>query len=81
MPKTKLSRFSISKAEVETKIIKSAMVRNGYFTNRSLAEKIQTDPGYLTKGFKKGFSDGMKKRMHKALHFTQEEIEIIGGWA
>lgn len=80
MPRTKLERFTISKTEIETRIIKSAMARNGFFTNKSLADKLDTDSGYLTKGFKKGFSDSMKKRMHKILRFTPEEIQIIGGW-
>lgn len=80
MPRTKLDRFSVKKAEVETKIIKSAMARNGYFTNKSFAEKLGTDAGYLSKGFRNGFTGKMKIRMHKFLHFTQEEIQVIGGW-
>lgn len=80
MPRTKLDRFAISKTEIETRIIKAAMARNGFFTNKSLADKLDTDSTYLSKGFKAGFSDKMKKRMHKVLHFTSEEIEVIGGW-
>lgn len=80
MPRTKLERFAVSKAEIETRIIKSAMARNGMFFNKQLAEKVGTTPSYISGGFKKGFSDSMKKRMHKVLHFTPEEIEVIGGW-
>lgn len=80
MPRTKLDRFTVSKAEIETRVIKAAMARNGFFTNKSLSDKLDTDPGYLSKGFKVGFSDKMKKRMHKVLRFTPEEIEVIGGW-
>lgn len=80
MPRTKLDRFTISNTEIESRIIKAAMARNGFFTNKSLADKLDTDAGYLSKGFKAGFSDKMKKRMHKVLHFKQEEIEVIGGW-
>lgn len=80
MPRTKLERFTISKVEIETRVIKAAMARNGLFHDKDLAEKIETDPGYLSHGFKRGFSDQMKKRMHKVLHFTSEEIEVIGGW-
>ena len=80
MPRTKLDKRRVSKAEIETRIIKSAMARNGCFTNKQLAEKIDTDAGYLSKGFKNGFSDTMKKRMHKVLRFTPEEIQVLGGW-
>ena len=80
MPRTKLDRMTISKAEIETRIIKAAMARNGLFHNKELAEKIGTDPGYLSHGFKKGFSDQMKKRMHKVLRFTDEEKEALGEW-
>lgn len=81
MPRTKLDRFTISKTEIETRVIKAAMARNGFFTNKSLADKLDTDSAYLSRGFKSGFSDKMKKRMHKVLHFNQEEIEVIGGWS
>jgi hypothetical protein len=80
MPRTKLDRLTISQAEKETRIIKAAMARNGLFKNKDLAEKIGTDPGYLSHGFKKGFSDQMKKRMHKVLRFTDEEKEALGEW-
>ena len=80
MPRTKLDRLTISQAEKETRIIKAAMARNGLFKNKDLAEKIGTDPGYLSHGFKKGFSDQMKKRMHKVLRFTEEEKEALGEW-
>lgn len=81
MPRTKLDKFRISKPQVEARIIKSAMGRNGIYTNRVLAEKVGTDPGYLSRGFRKGFSHEMKLRMHKVLRFTQEEIEVLGGWS
>ena len=77
MPRTKLDRLTISQAEKETRIIKAAMARNGLFKDKDLAEKIGTDPGYLSHGFKKGFSDQMKKRMHKVLRFTEEEKEAL----
>ena len=80
MPRTKLDRLTISQADKETRIIKAAMARNGLFKNKDLAEKIGTDPGYLSHGFKKGFSDQMKKRMHKVLRFTDEEKEALGEW-
>lgn len=80
MPRTKLDRLTISQAEKETRIIKAAMARNGLFKDKDLAEKIGTDPGYLSHGFKKGFSDQMKKRMHKVLRFTDEEKEALGEW-
>ena len=80
MPRVKLSRLTISQAEKETRIIKAAMARNGLFKDKDLAEKIGTDPGYLSHGFKKGFSDQMKKRMHKVLRFTDEEKEALGEW-
>lgn len=80
MPRTKLDRLTISQAEKETRIIKAAMARNGFFKDKDLAEKIGTDPGYLSHGFKKGFSDQMKKRMHKVLRFTEEEKEALGEW-
>lgn len=80
MPRTKLDRLTISQAEKETRIIKAAMARNGLFKDKDLAEKIGTDPGYLSHGFKKGFSDQMKKRMHKVLRFTEEEKEALGEW-
>lgn len=80
MPRTKLDRLTISQAEKETRIIKAAMARNGLFKDKELAEKIGTDPGYLSHGFKKGFSDQMKKRMHKVLRFTDEEKEALGEW-
>ena len=80
MARTKLDKHRISRAEMETRIIKSAMARNGCFTNKELAEKIDTDAGYLSRGFRSGFSDAMKKRMHKVLRFTAEEIEVLGGW-
>ena len=80
MPRTKLDRLTISQAEKETRIIKAAMARNGLFKDKDLAEKIGTDPGYLSHGFKKGFSDQMKKRMHKVLRFTAEEKEALGEW-
>lgn len=81
MPRTKLERLTISKTEIETRIIKAAMARNGLFHNKDLAAKIGTDPGYLSHGFKKGFSDQMKKRMHKVLRFTAEEREALGEWS
>lgn len=80
MPRTKLDRLTISQAEKETRIIKAAMARNGLFKDKDLAEKIGTDPGYLSHGFKKGFSDQMKKRMHKVLRFDAEEREALGEW-
>ena len=80
MPRTKLERLTVSKVEIETRIIKAAMARNGIFKNKDLAAKIKTDPGYLSNGFKKGFSDQMKKRMHKVLRFTEEEREALGEW-
>lgn len=81
MPRTKLDRRTLSRAEIETRIIKAAMARNGLFKNKDLAAKIGTDPGYLSHGFKKGFSDQMKKRMHKVLRFTEEEREVLGEWS
>ena len=80
MPRTKLDKYSISRAEMEARVIKAAMARNGIFHNKTLAEKIRTDPGYLSHGFKKGFSGEMKKRMHKVLRFTAEEREALGEW-
>lgn len=80
MPRTKLDRLKISQAEKEARIIKAAMARNGLFKDKDLAQKIGTDPGYLSHGFKKGFSDRMKKRMHKVLRFTDEEKEALGEW-
>lgn len=80
MPRTKLDKHRVSKAEMETRIIKSAMARNGCFTNKELAAKIGADAGSLSRGFKTGFTDNMKKRMHKVLRFTAEEIQILGGW-
>ena len=81
MPRTKLDRMTVSKAQIETRIIKAAMARNGLFHDKDLAEKIGTDPGYLSHGFKKGFSDQMKKRMHNVLRFTAEEREALGEWS
>lgn len=81
MPKTKLERHTISKTEIEARIIKCAMARNGIFTNKALAALISSDAGYISKCFKTGFSYPMKLRLHKALKFTSEEFEVLGGWA
>ncbi len=80
MPKTKLDRHTISKAEIETRIIKCAMARNGVYTNKALASLVSSDAGYISKCFKTGFSYSMKLRLHKVLKFTSEEFEILGGW-
>jgi hypothetical protein len=80
MPRTKLSKYSISKAEVDARIIKSVMARDGVFTARALSDKIHADPGHLSKGFKNGFSDSMKMRIIHALSFTTEEKEALLRW-
>lgn len=81
MPRTKLDKHCIGKAELETRVIKSAMGRAGVYTNKALAEKIGADAASLSRGFKTGFTDNMKKRMHKVLRFTPEEIQVLGGWS
>ena len=80
MPRTNLDRLTYSKVENETMFIRRAMVRNHIYKDKDLAEKIRTDPGYLSHGFKKGFSNEMKKRMHKVLRFDAEEREALGEW-
>jgi hypothetical protein len=60
--------------------VRGTVPANHIYKDKDLAEKIGTDPGYLSHGFKKGFSDQMKKRMHKVLRFDAEEREALGEW-
>ena len=80
MPRTKLDKIAISRAELDTRIIKAAMARSGIYHNKELAQKINAAPESLSRGFKKGFSGEMKRRMHKVLKFTPEEREALGEW-
>lgn len=80
MPRTKLDKIAISRAEMDTRIIKAAMARNGLFHNVDLAKKMGAAPESLSRGFKKGFTGDMKRRMHKVLRFTPEEREALGEW-
>ena len=81
MPRTKLDKYSLKyQINIEARTIKIAMARNGYFTNKALADRIHTTPSYLSRGFRKGFSHAMKLRMHKALKFTAEEIALLNEW-
>lgn len=77
MPRTKLQRLGVSKVEIEESIIRQAMARQMLYKDSDLAEKLQTDAGYISKCFKKGFSDGMKMRLRKILRFKTEEWDVI----
>ena len=79
MPRTKLDKYRLSRAELETKIIKCAAARNGIYTNVALADAVGCDDTYLSKCFKGGFSDKMKLRIHKALNFNQGEFQALFG--
>lgn len=79
MPRTKLDKYRLTKAELETKIIKCAAARNGFYTNVALADAVGCDATYLSKCFKGGFSDNMKLKIHKALDFNQGEFQALFG--
>lgn len=80
MPRTKLDRFSLSKTEIDARLIKSAMADAEIFTNRLLAEKIGCNEASVSRGFKKGFSEKMKLRIIRALSFTVDEKNALMGW-
>jgi AraC-like DNA-binding protein len=80
MPRTKLDKYSITTAEKDTRIIRAAMARVGVFTTKSLAERLGTDPGYISKCFKKGFSSKMKLRIIESLRMNEEERTALMGW-
>ena len=79
MGRTKLDKYRLSRADVETIIIKKAMADKGYFTNKSFAQCMGTTNSYLSKGFKNGFSLKMKLRMHKILKFSDEDWKVLCG--
>ena len=79
MPRTKLDKHAVKPQEASKKAIKAAMARNGIYHDCELAKRLKTDAGFLSKGFKNGFSDKMVTRMHKVLHFTEDELQTLRG--
>jgi hypothetical protein len=80
MPRTKLDKYSITTAEKDTRIIRASMARAGIYTAKGLAEKIGSDPGYVSKCFRKGFSDKLKLRIISALRMNEDERTALLGW-
>lgn len=80
MPRTKLDKYSITTAEKDTRIIRAAMARAGIYTAKGLAEKIDADPCYVSRCFKKGFSSKLKLRIIDRLRMNEEERTALIGW-
>lgn len=79
MPRTKLDAFRWTKAEEDKSLIKQYMAKRHIYEDHELAEKMHTDAGYLSKGFKCGFSQSMKLRIHKVLRFEEADLMALLG--
>lgn len=77
MPRTKLDKFRVTKAETEAKIIKKAMIDRDIKTARALAERIGTTESYMSKCFRRGFSDKMKRKLHAVLRFSETDWKVL----
>ena len=80
MPKTKLDKYSVSAAEKDERIIRIAMARNGLFTAKSLADKLGSEPSYVSRSLKKGLSNNMKLRIISILQMNEQERAALMGW-
>ena len=77
MPRTKLDKFRVTKADTDAKIIRKAMIDRDIKTARDLAERIGTTESYMSKCFKRGFSDKMKRKMHSVLRFSESDWKVL----
>ena len=79
MPRTKLDKYS-SKAHLRNtkKTIKMAMARHPFIeTQAQLAEAIGSDQSSVSKWINKELTDYGVIKMHRVLHFTPEELEVL----